>query len=141
MMAGARRFATAPRRIRFPWERRGGLRSLLMLGRVGPVLVVLSVLAFIIVLGVRERHSAGVRQTRATMIGVRRAIDAYRADNDGACPSGLDKLAAYGNFKETPTDAWGHALRFTCPARREGEAYQLSSDGPDGEPGGLDRVE
>ena len=140
MMVGSKRFARE-RRIWFPWERRGGLRSLLMLGRVGPVLGVLGVLAFIIVLGVRERHSAGVRQTRATLIGVRRAIDAYRADNDGGCPAGLDKLAAYGNFKETPTDAWGHALRFTCPAHREGEAYQLSSDGPDGEPGGLDRVE
>ena len=140
MMAGARRFA-GERRIRFPWERRGGLSRLLMLGRVGPVLAVLGVLGTIGILGVRERHRAGVRQTRATMIGVRRAIDAYRADNDGSCPSGLDKLSAYGNFKEAPTDAWGHALRFVCPARREGEAYQLSSDGPDGEPGGLDRVE
>jgi general secretion pathway protein G len=140
MMAGARRFA-GERRIRFPWERRGGLRRLLMLGRVGPVLLVIGVIGSISVLAVRERHSAGVRQTRATMIGVRRAIDAYRADNDGGCPSELDKLKNYGNFKETPTDAWGHALRFVCPARREGAAYQLSSDGPDGEPGGLDRVE
>jgi hypothetical protein len=139
-MMTAKRF-TAERRIWFPWERRGGLRSLLMLGRVGPVLVVAGVLGFIAILGVRERHSAGVRQTRATLIGVRRAIDAYRADNDGGCPSGLDKLSTYGNFKETPTDAWGHALRFVCPSRREGDAYQLSSDGPDGEPGGLDRVE
>jgi general secretion pathway protein G len=140
-VAGARRFANTERRIRFPWERRGRLRSLLMLGRIGPVLAVASVLGFIVVLGVRERHSAGVRQTRATLIGVRRAVDAYRADNDGGCPSGLDKLGTYGNFTEAPSDAWGHALRFTCPAHREGEAYQLSSDGPDGEPGGLDRVE
>jgi hypothetical protein len=140
MMAGTRRFARE-RRIWFPWERRGGLRTMLMLGRVGPVLVVLGVIAFITALGVRERHSAGVRQTRATLIGVRRAIDAFRADNDGGCPSGLDKLSIYGNFKEAPTDAWGHALRLVCPAHREGEAYQLSSDGPDGEPGGLDRVE
>jgi hypothetical protein len=28
-----------------------------------------------------------------------------------------------------------------CPSRREGLAYDLSSDGPDGEPGGLDRIE
>ncbi len=140
-MVGARRFATVESRIRFPWERRGGLRTLLKLGRAGPVLLVLGVLSFIITLGVRERHSAGVRQTRATLIGVRRALDAFRADNDGTCPSGLDKLTTYGNYKETPTDAWGHALRFSCPARREGEAYELSSDGPDGEPGGLDRVE
>ena len=140
MMVSSKRFASE-QRIWFPWERRGGLRSLLMLGRVGPVLVVFGVLAFIALLGVRERHSAGVRQTRATLIGVRQAIDAYRADNDGACPSSLDKLSQYGNFKETPTDAWGHALRFTCPSHREGSAYELSSDGPDGEPGGLDRVE
>ena len=140
MMAGARRFQSE-RRIRFPWERRGGLGRLLMLGRVGPVLGVLGVLGTIGILGVRERHRAGVRQTRATMIGVRRAIDAYRADHDGGCPAGLDKLSTYGNFKDAPSDAWGHALRFVCPARREGDAYQLSSDGPDGEPGGLDRVE
>ena len=139
-MSASRRFA-GERRIWFPWERRGGLRSLLMLGRVGPVLLVLGVLGFIAILGVRERHRAGVRQTRATLVGVRRAIDAFRADNDGACPSGLDKLASYGNYKEAPSDAWGHALRFVCPAHREGDAYQLFSDGPDGEPGGLDRVE
>ncbi|HEX3774506.1 MAG TPA: type II secretion system protein GspG [Polyangiaceae bacterium] len=140
MMTGAKRFA-GEGRIWFPWERRGGLRSLLMLGRVGPVLVVFGVLGFIAILGVRERQSAGIRQTRATLIEVRRAVDAYRADNDGGCPASLDKLSDYGNFKETPSDAWGHALRFTCPSHREGEAYQLSSDGPDGEPGGLDRVE
>jgi len=68
-MVGARRYATE-QRIRFPWERRTGLRTLLRLGRVGPVLAVLGVLTFIVVLGVRERHSAGVRQTRATLIGV-----------------------------------------------------------------------
>lgn len=140
MMSSARRFSSE-RRIWFPWERRGGLLRSLRLGRIGPVLLVGAVLGLVVVLGVRERHSAGVRQTRATLIGVRHAIDAYRADNEGACPSGLDKLTAYGNFKEPPTDAWGHALRFVCPAHREGDAYQLSSDGPDGEPGGLDRVE
>jgi general secretion pathway protein G len=140
MMTSTRRFP-AERRIRFPWERRAGLRSLLMLGRVGPVLVVIAVLGTIAILGVRERHSAGVRQTRATLIAVRHAVDAFRADNGGGCPSGLDKLSSYGKFKDAPTDAWGHALRFVCPAHREGEAYQLSSDGPDGEPGGLDRVE
>ena len=103
-MTAARRFV-GERRIRFPWERRAGLRSLLMLGRVGPVLVVIGVLGTIAILGVRERHSAGVRQTRATLIGVRHAIDAFRADNGGSCPSGLDKLTSYGNFKEAPTDA------------------------------------
>jgi general secretion pathway protein G len=38
-------------------------------------------------------------------------------------------------------DAWGRPFRLVCPSRREGVAYDLSSDGPDGEPGGLDRIE
>jgi general secretion pathway protein G len=129
------------RRIWFPWERRGGLRNVLKLGRLGPVLVVVAVVGFIAVIGARERHRAGIRQTRATLFGVRHAIDAYRDDNDGGCPASLDKLKQYGNFRETPTDAWGRALRFTCPAHHPGDAYELSSDGPDGEPGGLDRIE
>jgi len=39
--------------------------------------------------GVRERRTAGVRQTRATLANTRRAVDAYMADHDGGCPSDL----------------------------------------------------
>jgi general secretion pathway protein G len=40
-----------------------------------------------------------------------------------------------------PVDAWGRPLRLTCPGRNDPTRYDLMSDGPDGELGGLDRVE
>ena len=92
-------------------------------------------------MGVRERRSAGLRQTRATLTNARRAVDAYLADHDGGCPPGLKDVMKYGNFDGPPRDAWGKALRLVCPARREGLPYELMSVGPDGQPGGLDRIE
>jgi general secretion pathway protein G len=128
-------------RIFFPWERRGGLRRRLGLGRARPVLLVLLLLGFVVWVGARERTRAGVRQTRATLLHVRKAVDAYVADHDGACPPSLAAVAPYGKFSEPPTDAWGRPLRLVCPARHEGARYELLSDGPDGKPGGLDRIE
>jgi general secretion pathway protein G len=46
-----------------------------------------------------------------------------------------------GAFDSTPSDAWGRPLRLICPSGRPGYEYELMSDGPDGEPGGLDRIE
>ena len=128
-------------RIRFPWERHGGLFRVLQLGRLRPALAVLAALGFLLLIALREQHRSGVRQTRATLLSVRRALDAFRADNDGGCPPSLDKAKNYGNFKEIPSDAWGRPLRFVCPGQHPGADYELSSDGPDGEPGGIDRIE
>lgn len=124
------------RRIFFPWESRGGFRRWLGLGRARPFVVALVLIGFVVLVGVRERRWSGIRQTRATLLDVRRGIDAWMADHDGGCPPGLRAVA-----ERTPTDAWGRPLRFVCPAHREGAEYELMSDGPDGEPGGLDRIE
>ena len=56
-------------------------------------------------------------------------------------PKQLEELETTGYLNDLPDDAWGRPLRFLCPSRREGIAYDLSSDGPDGEPGGLDRIQ
>jgi general secretion pathway protein G len=93
------------------------------------------------VIATRERKSSGIRQTRATLLALRPALDAYLAENDGVCPESLDRVLDYSSFRKAPLDAWGRPLRLVCPGRREGERYELSSDGPDGEPGGLDRIE
>jgi general secretion pathway protein G len=129
------------RHIFFPWERRGGFRRWLRLGRLRPVLIVLGILGFVVLVGARERQSAGIRQTRATLITVRNAVDAYMADHDGACPSELAAVVDYAAFEQVPKDAWGRPLRLSCPGRHGDLRYELESDGPDGEPGGLDRIE
>jgi general secretion pathway protein G len=128
-------------RIFFHWERGRGLRRRLGLGRARPVLLVLLLLGFVLWVGARERERAGVRQTRATLLHVRQAVDAYVADHDGECPPNLAAVAIYGNLSEPPKDAWGRPIRLICPAREEGKRYELMSDGPDGEPGGLDRIQ
>ena len=87
------------------------------------------------------RRRAGERQTRSTLLGVRHAVDAYIAEHDGGCPPELSAVADYAKFEEIPKDAWGRPLRLVCPGRREGSSYELMSDGPDGKPAGLDRIE
>jgi general secretion pathway protein G len=132
---------TGAQSIYLPWERRRGISRRLGLARLRPFLLVAAALCILVLVGARERQRTGERSTRAALLVVRRALDAYRADHDGKCPKQLDELETGRYLKELPDDAWGRPLRLVCPSRREGVAYDLSSDGPDGEPGGLDRIE
>jgi len=132
---------TSARGIYLPWERRGPLTRRLGLARLRPFVFGALALSAIVLLGVRERQRTGERATRAALLVVRRAVDAYRADHEGKCPKQLEELETAGYLPDLPEDAWGRPLRLVCPSRREGVAYDLSSDGPDGEPGGLDRIE
>jgi general secretion pathway protein G len=129
------------RNIFLPWERRVGVLRRLGLSRLRPFLLAVAVLAVIVVIGVRERHKTGERATRAAITVARRGLDAFRADHDGKCPRQLEDLGTLGYLTDVPDDAWGRPLRLVCPSRRDGVPYDLSSDGPDGEPGGLDRIE
>ena len=130
------------KRIVFPWEGRvPGVRRFLRLGRFKPFLLVVAVLAVLVAIGARERRAAGIRQTRATLIGVRKTVDSYIADHDGGCPPTLAAIGDFGRGDGVPRDAWGRPLRLVCPGRFEGAPFELMSDGPDGEPGGLDRIE
>lgn len=131
----------AEKRWFFPWERRGGWIWRLGLYRLGPLLIAFAIVALLVSIVVRERRAAGVRRTRALLLDVRQAVDAYLADHKGQCPDSFASLAEYGNFKDTPHDAWGKPLTLICPGSEPGEAYRLVSAGPDGLPGGLDRIE
>jgi general secretion pathway protein G len=128
------------RTIFLPWERQGSLLRRLGLSRARPFVGLLAVGLLLGALWAREQQRAASRSTRATLLVTRRAVDAYRADK-GECPRGVEGLVAAGYLPSTPRDAWGRPIRLACPSRRAGGAYDLSSDGPDGEPGGLDRIE
>lgn len=136
-----RRRRSVERRIFFPWEGRGGLRRWLGLGRFRPVVLALVGIGLVVAVGVRERRQAGVRQTRASLLGARAAVETYLLDHDGGCPPSLEAVAEHVGQERLPKDAWGRPLRLTCPGREEGSPYQLASDGQDGVPGGLDRIE
>lgn len=129
------------RRIFFPWEGRGGLRRYFAFGRIRPLIyaaVVVFIVGFIVV---RERRDSGIRQTRATLLDMRRAVDTYIADHEGGCPESLEAARAYAQLDEATSDAWGRPLRLVCPSEDPTLVYELMSDGPDGKPGGLDRIQ
>jgi general secretion pathway protein G len=128
-------------RVFFPWERKKGFLGALARARVRQVLVVVAVVAAIVLLRRREERAASVRATRTSITNAERAVSAYRADHAGSCPKNLAELVAAGYTHEPPIDAWGRPLRLVCPGRKDPLGFDLSSDGPDGQPGGLDRVE
>lgn len=128
-------------RVFFPWEKRRGLRSLFGRGRVRQTVVVLGAASVFVLLHVRERHAAEVRATRAEITTADRAVSAWRADHDRACPGSVADLVSGGYLHQAPRDAWGHPLHVSCPGRRDPLGFDVTSDGPDGEPWGLDRVE
>jgi general secretion pathway protein G len=128
-------------RVFFPWERRRGVHSLLGRGRVRQALLVGCAAAGFLVLNARERRAGEVRATRAQITMADTAITAWRADHDRSCPGSLAEVVSGGYLHEVPRDAWGRPLRVACPGRLDPAGFDVSSDGPDGEPGGRDRVQ
>lgn len=128
-------------RVFFPWERKRGVLGALSRARVRQVLLVGGVIGFIVLLRHREEHAAAVRATRATIGVAERAVAMYRADHSNECPKAFADVVAGGYAQKLPLDAWGRPLRLVCPGRKDPAGFDVSSDGPDGLPGGLDRVE
>ncbi len=128
-------------RVFFPWERRRGVRSLFMRARGRQALLVVGAAGGIWVLSGLERSASQVRQTRAEITNTVTAVGAWRADHERGCPGSLVDLVSGGYLSELPRDAWGRPLRVSCPGRKDPRGFDVSSDGADGEPRGLDRVE
>jgi general secretion pathway protein G len=128
-------------RVFFPWERKRGPLGVLGRARSRLVLVAFVVLAVLTLLRRHEEARASDRATRASITTATLAVAAFRADHGGDCPKDLEELVRGGYARDLPIDAWGRPLRVTCPGRRDPRGFDVSSDGPDGIPGGLDRVE
>jgi hypothetical protein len=105
-----------------------------------PFALVAALLVLVALVGLRERRNAGIRRTRATVLTLRAAMDSHLAERGGECPTGLQSLLTHLGTDTVPPDAWGRPFVFRCPGRNRAR-YDLSSHGPDGKPGGLDRIE
>jgi len=132
---------TTDRHIFFPWEKSGGLFRRLRFDQARPFLFVVIAAGLLFLVAMRERERSGVRRTHAILLNVRSAVDSYMADHDGGCPpGGIEALKGNDGLDDIPKDAWGKPLRLDCPGRDHAR-YDLTSDGPDGKRGGLDRIE
>lgn len=129
-----------PSSVFFPWEESRGLLGALSQRRIrGAVALAVLALAVVAIYESGER-AAAVRATRATLTTAGRGVSAYRADHKGACPKSLADIVTLGYLDAEPLDAWGRPLRLVCPGRRDPLGVDLTSDGPDGVPLGLDTV-
>jgi general secretion pathway protein G len=128
-------------KVFFPWERRRGLGAVLRRARGQRAIVATLLLVTFVLVHQREQRAAQVRATRTTISETTMALAAFRADHEERCPVALSDLVASGYLHELPRDAWGRPLRVACPGRAKGHPFDVASDGPDGEPLGLDRVQ
>jgi general secretion pathway protein G len=128
-------------KVFFAWEKRRGLRALLARAPTRKGLVVAGGVGAFLFLREREHVAAEVRATRAEIGATSTAVAAWRADHDLACPASLGELVSAGYLHGVPRDAWGRPLRMSCPGRHDPKGFDVSSDGPDGVPGGTDRVQ
>ncbi len=124
-------------RIYLPWENERGVRGLYAPSRIAKILFLVLTAVAAVWIWRREEERAAVRATRASITTLWHATRSYRADHQGECPRELSDLVAAGYVHRVPFDAWGNAFRLECKA----ELVSVVSDGPDGLPYGLDRVE
>jgi len=134
------------RRIFFPWEGRGSVRRFFARGRLFTVFSLAIFAGFLLSMARRERHAAGVRRTVLALDAVRPLVDRYLLEQEGHCTTDLAHVRAALGVAELPLDGWGRPLRLVCATADQGEPeqgakYVLMSDGPDGLPGGTDRIE
>lgn len=129
------------RSVVLPWEGRTGLLRRSRSARRRILIAAALLIMLTAYVGHHERVQSGVRATQASLLRLTWAIDAYRADHGTKCPPDLLELQKKEYITTLPVDAWNNPFFFSCPGRFDPSGYEVSSAGPDGIPGGLDRIE
>jgi len=131
------RYKQTTRGVALPWERRGAWVRELLAGRRWKVLVLLSiVLGVLVLVGSAAERRQRVRETRAAVAEIKRAITAFRADL-GRCPHSLYELihpprSGERYLRSVPVDGWGRPFYVRCPGRYDPDGVDVVSAGPSG---------
>lgn len=128
-----------------PWERHGVLLDIVRAARLHKVLVLVAVLGALVWVFRHDAERARLRETRASIAELGRAVSRFRADH-GRCPRGLRELVRPPSgsehyVAEVPRDGWGHAFALVCPGRRSPDLADVRSRGPDGTWFGMDEIQ
>jgi len=116
------------------------------------VLTILAILAGLVLPKmVGQGEKAKIKATQAQIGGFKTALELFEVDN-GHFPkgkSGLNDLvvkprdasAEWHQYLDSiPLDQWQHPYIYECPGRHNPNSYDLSSAGPDGQPGNEDDI-
>jgi hypothetical protein len=131
--------------VLLPWERRRAFLSELRSGRRWRVLLLMFAAGLSVFAAFRVGNErARVRQTRAGIAEVQRAIAAFRAEM-GRCPRSKTELlhpprAGARYLDEVPHDGWGRELYIRCPSPFEPNEAHVMSAGPSGSFGDDDNI-
>ena len=133
--------------MEFTWERRRRWFAWASVrharGLVGAAVAIFAVSGAVSV----SDHERRVHATRAAIVSVQRATEAFRADH-ARCPSGVAELVnppegtagAPRYLAQVRLDGWGREFLYTCPGGKFPASADVVSGGPEGS-FGLDRVE
>lgn len=123
--------------VLLPWERKRAFLSQLRSGRRFRALgLALFSVLFITAAFHVGAERARVRQTRASIAEVQRAVSAFRAEM-GRCPRSKTELvhpprAGARYLDEIPSDGWGRELYVRCPSPFDAHEAHVMSAGPTG---------
>ena len=123
--------------VPLPWEgRHAWLAQLFSLRRVRPLLIAALVVTLLVAAYDMAVQRSRVRESRAAIAEVRRAIAAFRAELD-RCPRSTVELvhppkAGAQYLDELPRDGWGRELLVRCPGTINSQSADVVSAGESG---------
>lgn len=131
--------------IVIPWERHGAVLDFLRGSWLRKLMMGVALLAALVWVFRHDDERSRIRETRASVSELERAVARFRADH-GRCPRGLRELArppsgSLAYIAEVPRDGWGRAFALVCPGRRNPDIADVRSRGPDGTWFGLDEID
>lgn len=105
------------------------------------VIVIIGLIAGAVSFGVVPKLKKAKIETAKMVVGkIANAAGAAMGSNS-ACPKGIEDLIAQGDLsKSQAKDPWGTAYAFKCPGTHDPDGVDVSSAGPDKQPGTQDDI-
>jgi general secretion pathway protein G len=89
----------------------------------------------------KQFKKAQVSTARLRVKAARDATAQYMMDNSSSCPHGIEDLVSQKYLdKGNAKDPWGKDLAFQCPGQKDTDSADISSAGPDKQPGTTDDI-
>jgi general secretion pathway protein G len=105
------------------------------------VLALIGLIMGAVIVGLRGRtREAQVQITRTQINQLGGMFLNHRVANGGECPS-VQRWLEDKVLRSEPKDPWGHPLVIVCPGEHDEGGADITSIGPDGQPGNQDDIE